>query len=112
MTALRDTLARLKAAYAQIKPGRIEDAWVNDDETLAQMNFGDDLREAFPQIAAALDRAQRVEEAAQELLEVADLRGDSDLPHPADDPKLWTARAIDAWDELRAALAPDEKEQR
>ena len=63
MTALRDTLARLKAAYAQIKPGRIEHAWVNDDETLAQMNFGDDLREAFPQIAAALDRAQRVEEA-------------------------------------------------
>lgn len=50
-----------------------------------------------------------VERAARELLEVADLRGDSDLPHPVNDDKLWTARAQDAWDTLRAAL---EKEAR
>ena len=44
MTARVD-IERLRAQAAQIKPGRIEYAWVNDDEALAQMNFGDDLRE-------------------------------------------------------------------
>ena len=47
----------------------------------------------------------RLLEAAKELLEVANLRGDDDLPHPSNDPKLWTSRMQDAWDELRAALA-------
>ncbi|GEM_PF-3488726 len=46
-----------------------------------------------------------VVEAAEELLEVANLRGDNELPHPADDPKLWTARAQTAWDELAQSLA-------
>ena len=65
------------------------------------------------QLGAALLRAEKAEaelarfqpliEAAEELLEVAALRGDADLPHPADDPKLWTARMQTAWDELRAA---------
>jgi len=45
-----------------------------------------------------------VNDAADELLEVASLRGDNELPHPADDPKLWTARMQDAWDELANAL--------
>lgn len=44
--------------------------------------------------------------AAVELLEVADLRGDADLPKPDEDPNLWTARMQTAWDEMRAALAP------
>lgn len=44
-------------------------------------------------------------EAAAELLEVAVLRGDNELPHPADEDKLWTARMQTAWDELDAALA-------
>ena len=48
---------------------------------------------------------QELLEAATELLEVADLRGDSDLPHPSNDPYLWTARMQTAWDEIRAALA-------
>ena len=43
-------------------------------------------------------------DAADELIEVADLRGDSDLPHPCDDPKLWTARMQDAWSGLREAI--------
>lgn len=43
-------------------------------------------------------------EALEELLEVADLRGDSTLPHPADDSVLWTARMQDAWDEARTAI--------
>jgi hypothetical protein len=51
------------------------------------------------------DREKRLEDVLRELLEVADLRGDSDLPHPSDDPLLWTARMQTAWDEARAALA-------
>ena len=50
-------------------------------------------------------------EALGELLEVADLRGDSTLPSPPDDPILWSARMQTAWDEARAALAaPPERE--
>jgi hypothetical protein len=51
----------------------------------------------------------RLVECLTELVEVADLRGDSDLPHPSNDPKLWTARMQDAWDNTRAALAPFEE---
>ena len=47
---------------------------------------------------AVLRRAEPVMAAVEELLEVADLRGDTDLPHPADDPKLWTARMQSAID--------------
>jgi len=50
----------------------------------------------------------RLREAAEEVLEVADLRGDTTLPHPEDDPLTWTARMQTAWDELRAALAAPE----
>lgn len=53
---------------------------------------------------ATTDGLLRLKEAARELLEVASLRGDNDLPHPADDPKLWTARMADAWAELEAAV--------
>ena len=65
MTARVD-IERLRAQAAQIKPGRIEYAWVNDDEALAQMNFGDDLREMLPAILAELERAQRMEVALQD----------------------------------------------
>lgn len=50
-------------------------------------------------------KLEAVAEASEELQEVADLRGDSSLPHPEDDPELWTARMQEAWDELRNALA-------
>ncbi len=50
----------------------------------------------------------RMREALSELVECADLRGDSDLPHPADDPLLWTARMQEAWDNASAALAEEE----
>lgn len=36
-------------------------------------------------------------DAMEELIEVAQLRGDQELPHPADEEKLWTARMQDAW---------------
>jgi hypothetical protein len=54
---------------------------------------------------------QGLRDAAEELLTVADLRGDSDLPHPADDEKHWTARMQTAWDDLRAALASPPSDQ-
>ena len=53
----------------------------------------------------ALPLLIEVAEAARELLEVAKLRGDNEFQHPADDPKLWTARMQDAWDTADAALA-------
>jgi hypothetical protein len=43
-------------------------------------------------------------EAGTELLEVADMRGDSTLPAPEDDAGLWTARMQTAWDEFRTAI--------
>lgn len=55
-------------------------------------------------------RVAALVEATDELLEVADLRGDADLPHPANDDRLWTARMQDAWDSLRAALAAFKEE--
>lgn len=42
--------------------------------------------------------AAALRDALEELVEVARLRGDNELPHPSDDPKLWTARMQDAWD--------------
>lgn len=39
-----------------------------------------------------------------ELCEVAHLRGDDNLPHPADDPRMWTARMQTAWDEANTLL--------
>lgn len=42
-------------------------------------------------------------DAVGELLEVANLRGDNELPSPPDDPKLWTARMQSAWDSLDEA---------
>ncbi len=44
-------------------------------------------------------------DAAIELLAVAELRGDNDMPHPADDNKLWTARMGDAWNELQEQVS-------
>ncbi len=64
--------------------------------------------------ALALTPAQAAEEARlrdevvnamRELLEVAELRGDCDLPAPPNDPKLWGARMADAWRDAFDALA-------
>ncbi len=52
-------------------------------------------------------------DAAEELLECADLRGDAYLPHPEDDPQFWSARMQTAWDELRVAVdtsPPDDQQ--
>lgn len=58
---------------------------------------------------AAIAERDRLRDALTELLEVARLRGDDELPHPANDVKLWTARMQTAWDEARAALNPEAK---
>jgi len=57
-------------------------------------------------------RVAELEGAAEELLEVADLRGETELPHPSDDPVLWSARMQTAWDELRSLLTPTKEEGR
>ena len=44
-------------------------------------------------------------DALTELLEVGDLRSDTQLPHPSDDPLLWTARMQEAWDVVREQKA-------
>ncbi len=51
-----------------------------------------------------IDSLRQVARAAGELDEVADHRGDNQLPHPEDDPLLWTARMQTAWDEIKEAL--------
>jgi len=55
------------------------------------------------------DNSAELWAAAVEVLEVADLRGDTDLPHPADDLKPWTARMRTAWEGLRVILARVDK---
>lgn len=52
---------------------------------------------------------ERLQNVASELLEVAQLRGDNVLPHPADSDKHWTARMQCAWNELEEVLASLEK---
>ena len=54
--------------------------------------------------AELVDAHQALRDSVEELLEVARLRGDNELPHPENDPKLWTARMQTAWDDLQAAM--------
>ena len=54
--------------------------------------------------AEMVDAHQALCDSVEELLEVARLRGDNELPHPENDPKLWTARMQTAWDDLQAAI--------
>ena len=42
--------------------------------------------------------------AAIELVSVANQRGDDEILHPPDDPKLWSARMQSAWDIMRASI--------
>jgi len=51
-----------------------------------------------------VERLDILRDAVGELLEVATLRGDNNLPSPPDDPLLWTARMQDAWDCLQYAF--------
>jgi Ni/Co efflux regulator RcnB len=56
---------------------------------------------------AKVPKAELLEElyyAAIELLAVADTRADSQLPEPCNDPKIYSARMQDAWDDLRCIV--------
>lgn len=54
--------------------------------------------------SAMTEPEQRFLNAAVELLAVAEIRGDDELPHPWDDEKPWTARMQDAWLEFRKVV--------
>ena len=60
---------------------------------------------AEAELATAKNDALALTNAVDELLEVAALRGDDELPHPSNDPILWTARMQEAWDNLKQLRA-------
>ncbi len=90
----------------------VERLTANNETLVATLNSLRDSHSGLTKLEskahAAVTKAEgerdALREASAELLEVADLRGDANLPHPEDDAKLWTARMQTAWDELRAAL--------
>jgi hypothetical protein len=67
----------------------------------------EEVKQAILALHNRLIRAQQLENILLELIEVASLRGDNDLPHPANDPKLWTARMQDAWSKAEALVDPE-----
>ena len=84
---------------------RTENVELSEGLTTAYMCGYEKGKEAAnAELKQELDRLRDIYYASSELFEVAQLRGDNDLPHPADDPLLWTARMQEAWDELEYAL--------
>lgn len=69
-----------------------------------KQNMVEAVRRVERLLAEAQATRDSVIDAAEELLKVAELRGDNELPHPANDPKLWTARMQQAWIDLEEAL--------
>jgi len=111
ITALKRRLAQLEEREdkfderieAQIEECSRMEAIMRDqeDDRVTLREQVSDLEQRLAETEAALGEAV---EKMEELKEVADLRGDNDLPHPSDDPKTWTARMQDAWDELAEFL--------
>ena len=108
---LRKELAAMKAA---LDCGKGNDSRCMVESNTARMcakhqrehlsaYLGKQLAAAKTERDAAQAVVAKLLPAVDELLEVAALRGDSSLPHPADDDKNWTARMQDAWDELESA---------
>ena len=93
-------IAQLEATLADTKA-----AWERDVRLNAELRAKQDeaIRTVQAERDAYREALTRQNDAATELLEVARLRGDNDLPHPADDPKLWTARMQTAWEEIDLA---------
>lgn len=75
---------------------KLAESIINQTPSLAMMRELEECK-------AKLEAMERLRSASEELLEVAKLRGDNDMPHPANDDKLWTARMQTAWDEFAAA---------
>ena len=95
-------LEQQRANKAEAEVERLKDKVCGLGLELHQRNC--QIAEHAARLAEVERQAAAAMAALAELVEVADLRGDSDLPHPCDDPKLWTARMITAWEEARAAL--------
>ena len=96
-------VGRLRAELAEARKGNDE---LRGSIQLVCKSFA----EAQKELAEAKKDGERLRGAALELLLVAVLRGDNSLPHPEDDPLLWTARMQTAWDELDAAMAEESRE--
>ena len=76
----------------------------NDDDLLIELTLAS-TRAAIEADDSPLAKENgRLRGVLTELVEVARLRGDNLLPHPSDDPELWTARMQEAWDEAEAML--------
>ena len=99
-----------RCARAALKP--VKDAIFSEDELwgLLPPNARNGIYATTARVLTAAHYAEMVEahqalcDSVEELLEVARLRGDNELPHPENDPKLWTARMQTAWDDLQAAI--------
>lgn len=76
--------------------------------TYAAHDVSDCLAARDAEIASLRLRYREALVMLGELVEVAGLRGDNVLPHPANDSKLWTARMQTAWDEAEMFLARPE----
>ncbi len=112
-TALLNELALVFRSYEKhhrakvpedAKPGTAE--WVQHSDAMAKSERNGQLAERVetmlhkmlvPYQVPVIQTGSEAIEALVELVECARLRGDNDLPSPPDDPKLWTARMIDAW---------------
>lgn len=87
--------------------GGIRVLWANEHPKLIQIVLRDSLNRSVllthpsDELTALRARVEELKGCIGELVECAELRGDADLPHPADDPKLWTARMQHAWNEAR-----------
>ena len=81
--------------------------WINsqwEDSYLTPSEWIEMVFSKYREYDRMRDKCDKYVSASMELLEVADLRGDSDLPGPYDDPKMWTMRMQEAWDNLRGLL--------
>ena len=113
-TESRNALAVLKSAIEERDALKAEVERLRRQVEIEQRKVSDldgllaKYHEAAEQAEAELAAARPIIEVAKELLETADLRGDSVLPLPPDDPKPWSAHAQTVWNALRAALAHKE----
>jgi hypothetical protein len=86
--------------------------WIKDQANVpVAITIGKDKLASHGPDARLIAAAPDLLDALTELLEVADLRGDSTLPKPPDDQKLWTARMQTAWDDARNTISKAKGEQ-
>jgi len=77
------------------------------DEPTGRAGEGDDSMYREDGTGHAPDHSEKLNMlllSIEELLEVAYLRGDNDVPLPENDPRLWSVRMQTAWDEMERAL--------